>query len=1056
MSRLQQLLPQIWLLFLAASLASLSSPLLNAHTDSDEIDYVGTILPILSDRCYPCHGPDGNARKAQLRLDLRSFAISERSDGAPIVPGNPQASLMLERLRAEDPEDQMPPPESKLEVTAAEIELLERWIEQGAKFDRHWAFVAPDPPDLPEVSAETWSKHPIDRFVIAQLEREGLSPSQMADPQTLARRASFLLTGLAPPLESLDSFLADSSEGAWDRWIDQLLASPAFGEQMATHWLDIARYADSYGYQSDVHRQMWQWRDWVIDAFNSNLPHDQFITEQIAGDLLEEPTSDQQLATAFQRLHRQTNEGGSVEEEYRIEYIADRTQTFSTAFLGLTFECARCHDHKFDPIQQREYYALSAFFSGIDESGLYSHFTAAVPTPALTLFDQQDNDRIVELTAAVNHADEHLSEVSGTRREAFDLWQQQQEDSYPPPFFTDVTGHFSFDEIIDGTCQNKVDPAHPAKVPGNLALSEGVSGKAIQLTGDDALGFGGLGAYSRNDPFTISLWIRSEHHLERAVILHRSRAWTDAGSQGYQLLIEEGHLSAALIHFWPGDAIAVSTVDRIEPGRWTHVVFSYDGSSRADGIQLWLDGVRAEIEIVRDHLRSPITGGGPYFAIGERFRDNGFKDGQVDEMHILNRSISEAEVRKLFSQVRDPQAEFQAEEDEIYSWWLLAVDEESRAARTALATARKALSGFLDSKPKIMVMEEMARKRPTHLLGRGRYDAPGERVEPDVPEVLPPLPPGVVKDRLTLARWLVSPEHPLTARVAVNRLWQLAFGTGLVSTSEDFGTQGARPSHPQLLDHLALDFIESGWNVKRMLRKILTSSTWLQSSNCSAALLENDPMNRLLARGPSTRMSAEMVRDHALQASGLLVDRIGGPSVLPYQPPGLWQEKSGHTYTASKGEGLYRRSLYTFWKRTSPPPTMMIFDASKRDVCVTRRHRTSTPMQSLVLMNDPQFVEASRMLARRALLRGGEDHAEAISYAFRLLLGRLIDDRELNSLLALRAQLFDEFSADVEAAGRWLAIGDSPIDPDLDVASWAALSAVCSTLFNHDETTRLR
>ena len=1022
----------------------------------DEIDYDRSIRPILADRCYPCHGPDAGARKAKLRLDRREIAIAERSDGAPIVPGDPSSSLMIERLTAIDAEDRMPPPESKRQVSDEEIELLRRWIEQGARFDRHWAFKAPRSPELPAVLDLQWSRQPIDRFILARLERAGLAPAVDANRAILARRASFILTGLAPDLEELDRFLADESSDAWHKWVDSLLASPTFGEQMATHWLDIARYADSYGYQSDVHRQMWQWRDWVIDAFNSNLSHDQFITWQVAGDMLEDATPRQKLATAFQRLHRQTNEGGSVEEEYRIEYVVDRTQTFSTAFLGLTFECARCHDHKFDPLKQREFYALSAFFSNIDESGLYSHFTSAVPTPALTLFDQTATDRIAELSTQVNSAEQHLHEVEESRRDAFDLWQRQQEGSYPAAIFTDVAGHFSFDEIIDAKSINNIDPEHPAKVPASLTLSEGVSGKSIRLTGDDALVFDGLGAYSRNDPFSISLWIRPEHHMERAVILHRSRAWTDAGSQGYQLLIEDGHLSAALIHFWPGDAIAVSTTDRIKPGQWTHVVFSYDGSSRASGIELWIDGDKAEVEIVRDHLRSPITGGGPYFAIGERFRDNGFKNGQVDEMYILDRSISALEVRKLFHDVADAGTELAVNDEGLYRWWLLAIDEECRSARFELTTTRKALAAFTDSKPRIMVMKEMATRRATHLLQRGRYDAAGETVEPAVPGILPPMPDGASRDRLGLARWLVSPEHPLTARVAVNRLWQIAFGQGIVPTSEDFGTQGVRPSHPQLLDHLALDFIDSGWDVKRMLRRILTSHTWMQSSGCSHSLLEQDPENRLLARGPSVRMSAEMVRDHALQASGLLVGKIGGPSVLPYQPPGLWQEKSGRTYTASKGEGLYRRSLYTFWKRTSPPPTMMIFDASKRDVCVTRRHRTSTPMQSLVLMNDPQFVEAARMLARRVMTSTEDDPAAAISNAFRLLLGRTIENAELETLLTLRDQLQQQFAGDPDAAGHWLSVGDSPIDETLDAIEWAAMTAVCSTLFNHDETTRLR
>ncbi|MGE4618583.1 MAG: DUF1553 domain-containing protein [Planctomycetota bacterium] len=1043
------------IMLLGVSTFFLLGAILHPPSNIEKIDYDKSIRPILADRCYPCHGPDAAARKAKLRLDRREDALALRAEGAAIVPGDAAASLIIERVHLDD-DDQMPPPDSKLDLSSAEIQLLEQWIEQGAPFDRHWAFVTPEPAELPTVADEDWSKQPIDRFVLAKLEGEGLSPAGDADPEILARRAAFVLTGLSPPLEDLDNFLADTSPQAWSKWIDSLLDSPAFGEQMATHWLDLARYADSYGYQSDVHRQMWPWRDWVIEAFNSNLPHDQFITWQIAGDLLEAATPDQKLATAFHRLHRQTNEGGSVEEEFRSEYVADRTQTFSTAFLGLTFECARCHDHKFDPLKQREYYELSAFFANIDESGLYSHFTSAVPTPALALLDDDARHRIDQLTSAVDGAKQRLEETKIARRKEFDLWQQQPGNSFPLLEISDVTAHFSFDEINDAKSQNLVNPDLPATVPAALSLTDGVSGKAIQLTGDDALGFNGIGAFSRNDPFSISLWIHAKQEMERAVILHRSRAWTDAGSQGYELLLENNHLSASLIHFWPGDAISVTSKKRIEPGRWTHVVFSYDGSSQARGIQLFIDGQSAPVEIIRDQLQSPITGGGPYFAIGERFRDRGFKNGQVDEMYVLNRSVSELEVQKLFLDVKNPSAQIVIEDEELYRWWSLAIDEETRAVRSQVTAARKALSQFYDSKPKIMTMKEMAPPRTTYQLKRGQYDAPGERVEPDVPSILPPLPAGLPRNRLTLARWLVAQENPLSTRVAVNRLWQIAFGQGIVPTSEDLGTQGVRPSHPQLLDYLAINFQESGWDVKKMLKKILTSRSWMQSSHCDSALLEQDPGNRLLARGPSMRMSAEMVRDHALQASRLLVKKLGGPSVLPYQPAGLWQEKSGHTYTASKGEGLYRRSLYTFWKRTSPPPTMMIFDSSKRDVCVTRRHRTSTPMQSLVLMNDPQFVEAARMLAHLVLSESNHDSSLAITSAFRRLTGRIVHAEELAILLSLLQQIKQEFNANPESAKLWLAVGESPIDESLDPVEWAAMAAVCSTLFNMDETTRLR
>ncbi len=1023
----------------------------------EEIDFDQQIRPILSDRCFPCHGPDGAARKGRLRLDQRQDALAQRTDGAAIVAGKPHSSLLIERVRLDDPEDQMPPPSSGLEISSEEIELIERWIAEGAHYQQHWSFLPVTSPALPQVHDQSWPTGSIDHFVLAELEGMGRKPAAPARREILARRAAFILTGLAADLDALDSHLADTSPGAWSRWIDLLLSSPAFGEQMASYWLDVARYADSHGYQSDVHRSTWPWRDWVIRAFNDNLPHDQFITWQVAGDLLEEATQDQILATTFQRLHRQTNEGGSVEAEFRAEYVADRTQTFATAFLGLTLECARCHDHKFDPLKQEEFYSLSAFFDNIDESGLYSHFTSAVPTPALALVDEEARRHIEELSRKVEEARTEVEELQRSRREDFSHWRQSQQDSFPPPVVTDVVASYSFDEIVDGKCKNKIDPELPATAHAALSLMDGVQGKAIRLTGDDALGFGAIGAYSRSDPFSISLWIRPEETTDRAVILHRSRAWTDAASQGYQLLLEQGRLSAALIHFWPGDAIAVSSRQQIEPGRWTHVVFSYDGSSRAAGIDLYIDGELAPKEIVRDHLRSSITGGGPYFAIGERFRDRGFKGGGVDEMHLVGRAISAAEVRKLYLAGTDPTAASSCDDEELYRWWLLAMDDVTRTARGELASARKAHNNFTDRHPKIMVMEEMASSRSTYLLERGRYDSPGIEVSAAVPEILPPLPDDDGEpNRLTLARWLLSDDHPLTSRVAVNRLWQIAFGEGIVPTSGDFGSQGTRPSHPQLLDHLATEFIASGWDVKKALKQMLLSASWQQSSATDAATLAIDPQNRMLTRGPSLRMSAEMIRDQALQSSGLLVNTIGGPPVLPYQPPGLWKEKSGHTYTPSKGDGLYRRSLYTFWKRTSPPPTMMIFDASKRDVCVTFRHRTSTPMQSLVLMNDPQFVEAARLLAHRVISDDRGEPTGTIGLSFRLLTGRRPTAEELQILQELHRQLLEEFGADPDAAKRWLQVGESPLDPAIDPIEWAALAAVCSSLMNLDETTRLR
>lgn len=1163
--------------------------------DVEPVDYDRQIRPILSDRCYRCHGPDANARKANLRLDTRDGALTTTEDGQVIVEGKPRQSLLIERVLEEDDEDRMPPPGSKLHLSAEEIGLIERWIAEGAPFDRHWSFDPPESAAIPDVSEKTWSTEPIDRFVLERLVEEGFAPAPEADRTTLARRASFLLTGLPPDLDRLDRFLADESADAWPRWIDALLDSPRYGERMASDWLDLARYADSYGYQSDVHRPMWQWRDWVIDAFNSNLSFDRFVTWQLAGDLLEDPTPQQRLATAFNRLHRQTNEGGSVEEEYRLEYVADRTQTFATAFLGLTLECARCHDHKFDPITQREFYSLSGFFSNIDESGLYSHFTSAVPTPSLALEREGDGEKEAALKEKITAAELAVSELPEKRADAFSRWRETR--SGAPPIPGDLAARFTFDQVAGGSSKNAIDPAHPAKVPGAVKSVPGTLGNALLLTGDDAVTLSGAGAFTRADPFSFAFWIKPPEVMERAVILHRSRAWTDAGSQGYQILIEDGRLSAALIHFWPGDALAVETRSQLIPQRWTHVVVTYDGSSRARGLEISIDGNLAEIDIIRDHLTGSITGGGPYFAIGERFRDRGFKGGEFDELVIANRVLSPLEIDAIFQQappmsstdsiaipnldqtgitsrisvdeelriedldvgvtishtwIRElsisltspegtevtlkratpelntdidhidvifddegsvfdesklplsgrlvPQgpgalsdfdnefgdgswalkvvdgsgvdtgtlqqwtlmptfrrgSKWGPESEAYFQWWLSTQDEVALQKRVELKEARKALNRHRDGIPRIMAMEELPRRRKTHLLHRGRYDQPREEVSTGVPGVLGLPLDEVDPDRLDLANWLFDRDNPLSARVAVNRLWQIAFGVGLVATPEDFGSQGLRPTHPELLDHLALDFIASGWDIKAMLKKMLTSRTWRQSSENSRELLQRDPDNLLLARGPGGRMTAEMIRDHALWASGLLIEKLGGPSVFPYQPPGLWQEKSGHRYTASSGESLYRRSLYTFWKRTSPPPTMMIFDASKRDVCSTRRHRTSTPMQSLVLMNDPQFVEAARMLARRMIIEESGDSGDPLGTAFRLLLGRFPSDGERRVLEKLRSDLLVEFAADPEGTSKLLAVGASAQDPSIEAIEWAAMTAVCSTLMSHDEATRLR
>jgi mono/diheme cytochrome c family protein len=1038
---------------------------------ADSVDFVQDVRPILSDRCFICHGPDAESRESDLRLDSFAGATEDLGGYAAVVPGDPAASELLRRVRHERERRRMPPAASKLTLTETEITTLERWIAGGAEYERHWAYQPPERPVVPGVQASSWPRGDLDRFVLAALEAEGLEPSPEATRETWLRRVSFDLTGLPPALEELDDFLADDSADAYERVADRLLASPRYGERMASDWLDAARYADSYGYQNDRARDVWPWRDWVIEAFNQDLGWDEFTTWQLAGDLLPAPTREQRLATTFNRLHRQTNEGGSVEEEYRIESVSDRVHTFGTAFLGLTLECARCHDHRYDPILQSDYYGLSAFFDNIDEAGLYSHFTDAVPTPTLVLSTDEDERQLEVLGAAVQAAEQALARAmegggaSGATPSAA-AWPDE-----PPGCVVAL----DFESVDEGALANAADPDHPGKLGGTPPLMEGRHGLGLLLNGDDNAHVPGVAAFSRDDPFTVALWVRVLESKSRAVILHHSRAWTDSGSRGYELLIEDGALSAALIHFWPGNALRVLTVDPLPLDRWVHVAMTYDGSSRAGGLSVHVDGARAETRTVRDGLTRTIRGGDHTLTVGERFRDVGLAGGQVDGLRVFDRQLVGAEVRHLATGA--PLAELLAASPGDAEAFRLAVeDAEVAARREQLREARSALSAFRDGLPEIMTMVELDTPRPTHRLERGSYLRPAERVEPSTPAEVAPFGAHLAPDRLGLSRWLVAPENPLFARVSVNRFWRLAFGEGLVPTAENFGSQGVPPAHPELLDHLALELRASGWSVKAMMRRLVLSATYRQSSHSRLAAAVGTahdagedhahaeqhaavtPAGSVapLSRGPRRRLPAEMLRDQALFVSGLLVEQVGGPPVKPYQPPGLWQEKSGVVYTADEGSGLWRRSLYTFWKRTSPPPAMMIFDAAKRDVCVARRQQTSSPLQALTLWNDPQYVEAARALGERVLreVPSGED--ARLAHAFRLVTSRRPGPEELAVLADLLADARAAFEAAPAEAEALLAVGHSARDAELDPVEVAALTVVANTLLSSDGAVTLR
>ena len=1058
------------------------------------IDFALHVRPILSDRCYKCHGPDANQRKAGLRFDTEdgSYAELPESPGDfPIVPGSLRRSQLYLRVSSTDPAVRMPPPESKLSLEPEEIAVLTRWIEQGAEWKPHWAFSPAERPETPRVTRPGWDDNPIDRFVLARLEREGLEPSPEADRETLLRRLSFDLTGLPPTIEEIDAFLDGRSDGAYDTVVDRLLASEHYGERMAVEWLDLARYADTDGYQADFDRDMSPWRDWVIGAFNDNMPFDQFVTWQVAGDLLPDASREQILASGFNRLHPHNGEGGIVEEEFRVEYAADRTQTFATAFMGLTMECARCHDHKFDPISQREYYQLYSFFNNVDEAGQTSfnnfghekqslsvdHYRMNPPT--MLLPDASTQSRLDRLSERIGAIALELDTIATRRREeSLSGWLEERADTFLQTLRPrGLVAHYPLESIRIDRIPNRV-PGGPEgqvfdPVLGRLAerLPESVDGRAgqgLRLNGDDALFFPGVGRFRRGQPFSLAIWARVPGDLEKGVIIHRNIGGALYNFRGYHLAVDGGRVEAVVAHKFPYNSIHVASKVLLPTRKWIHLAMTYDGSSRASGLRLYLDGQPLELDVHRDRLYREIlhnarARSGPGIKVGGRQRSKGFTGGSVDELMVFDRGLSAPEIAVLAGDERfgallkRPVANWTADEkDSFLQLYLERHDGDWQRLQDRLKALRLERNDLMETVPEVMVMDESA-PRQAYVLIRGAYDARAEPVEPGTPARIMPGSARWSSDRRGLAQWLTHPDHPLFARVAVNRLWQQLFGSGLVKTAEDFGQQGELPSHPGLLDWLARELMESGWDVKAMQKLIVTSATYRQSSHTDSETRERDPENRLLTRGASSRLTAEMLRDQALLASGLLVETIGGPSVKPYQPDGLWViNPFSSEYLQDEGEKLYRRSLYTFWKRSVPPPTMDMFDAPGRSRCEVRRQRTSTPVQALALMNDPQFVEASRVAAERVLRQAGEDPGDRIIHAMRLFTGRRPRPEELDVLLELYEGRRRGFQGEPSRARQLLGSGDFPRDDALDPVEVASLDVVVGTIMNYDASVMKR
>ena len=1019
------------------------APLVQAA--AEKVSYARQILPILSENCFYCHGPDKKHRQEDLRLDIRAAAI----EAFAWDPENPPESEALIRIFSDDKDEVMPPPESHRTLTAQQKDLIKEWVEQGAEYETHWAFVAP-PKEIPvpPTADIIWPKNPIDSFILARLEKEKLSPSEPASAERWLRRVTYDLTGLPPTQAEIDAFLTENSPSAKETVVDRLLASPRFGERMATPWLDVARYADSFGYQSDVDMQVWPYRDWVIKAFNENLRFDQFITQQLAGDLLPEATRDQKLATAFNRIHRKTNEGGSVPEEFRQDGISDRIHTVGTAFMALTMECSRCHDHKYDPITAKDYYSMGAFFNSIDEFGLIGWANGILPQPALELPSPEQEAQLATLKQQIAAAEADYIAHLATAEPAFQVWLTGEK-SFPE---ADLAGFFSFDATPDALA-SLVNPEHKAGISANQ-LAPGHIGSGILTDGDAAITIPDYNLRSPDQPFSVSLWLKPAEDYPRAVVFQNTTS-ADVPYSGYEVVLQNGKLSWSLAREFPGNAATISTTAPIPTNEWTHLTVTNDGSREASGLKIYLNGQPAETTVLADTLTRNFVSGNK-ISFGARSRDPGLRGGMVDEISVHTRAITPAEVAAIFS--GKPLAET-TDAARLREYYLSAVDPAARDLASKLSTARTAYRDAQAGTPEIVTMRESAKPVPAHILTRGDYTMIGEKVERETPDWLPPFPADQPRNRLGFAKWLTSPDHPLTSRVMINRIWQEVFGKGIVVTSDNFGLQGAQPSHPALLDWLARDFMNHGWDHKRAIRQMVLSATYAQDSKISQELRERDPANTLLARGPARRLTAEQLRDSALALSGLLVPTIGGPPVKPYQAPGsMWKELNSFLpeYAADKGPGLYRRSLYTFWRRTTTPPNMILLDAGTREVCATNRTATNTPLQALVLLNDTQFVETARKLAERIMKEGGSTDATRAKWAYREVTCTEPSSRQMPILTELITQQRGFFASKLSDATALLKTGDSSADRALDSTELAAFTALAQALLNLDANITLR
>lgn len=1036
-------------LLLAFSLVALTATATPLR--GQQVEFARDIRPILSDKCFFCHGPDEENREAGLRLDLQEEAE------AAIVAGDPDASELIARIISDDPDSLMPPAESNKSLSAKEIELLKRWVEQGAEWTGHWSFIAPSKPSVSETESQTLG--PIDALISERLAEQGMKLSPEASREKLLRRVTFDLTGLPPTIEEIEAFCSDTSDDAFEKVVDRLLDSPRYGQRMALAWLDAARYGDTSVYHADGPRDMWAWRDAIVKAYNDNLPFDQFSIAQLAGDLLPDATLDQQVLAGFNRNNGTTDEGGAIAEEYRVEYCVDRVKTTATVWLGLTMECAQCHDHKYDPITMKDYYRFYAFFNVSSDTGMQTRKGNAAPT--IPIPDPENERRLPGVEQQLADAKAKIEKIELTSEPAFAAWLEQQQASERSSdkqivnrlvqvSLTEGTG----DAVVDS---RRADASLPIK--GKTRWVKSRYDWALKFDGSNFVDLGDVANFERTDSFSYGGWVKPAKKSGQGALLARM---DDANAyRGFDMLVGDGPISVHIINTWPANAIKVITNKRLKANQWQHVLATYDGSSKAKGIKIYVDGELWDWKIEQNGLSDTIKTD-KSLLIGSRHPGSKLK-GDVDEVYVFDRTLTEAEAKQLSQAVPIDgllaiAAEKRTEDQQraIKQYYLTTENDEYAKTEKQIESLGRQIENLRKPLTTVMVMGDMAKPRETFVLNRGAYDSPTEeKVEAGTPAILPPLASDAPRNRLGLARWLFQDDHPLTARVAVNRYWQMFFGVGLITTPEDFGAQGEFPSNPKLLDWLAVDFRDSGWDVKRFIKQLVMTKTYRQSSSASSERFQADPENRFYGRGARFRLQGEFIRDNALYISGLLNESVGGPGVKPYQPPGLWAEVGlggNPKFVQDHGDKLYRRSLYTYWKRSAPPPSMQIFDAPTREKCTIRRARTNTPLQALVTLNDTQFVEAARHFAERVIYEGGRSADERIDFAFQVATARRPEPSERAALKDVLTSALQHYKENRDAAGEFLAVGESARDETLDPSHHAAWTILASAIMNLDET----